>query len=160
MRARSRGTRQVRRLGVIGGVMALMLSAGVVAAVAAPAPPAAPLVPGTPCTVTARACVDLIALKAWLVQDGRILRGPVPVSIGDEYDPTPPGRYQVEWKAKDWVSREYGSPMPYSVFFNGGIAFHQGSLSQLSHGCIHLSRTAAREFFGALDRGDLVQVVS
>ena len=39
------------------------------------------------------------------------------ISIGDEIDPTPPGRYQVEWKARDWVSREYGSPMPFSVFF-------------------------------------------
>lgn len=161
MRARSRGTRQVRRLGVIGGVMALMLSAGVVAAVAAPAPPAAPLVPGTPCTATARACVDLIALQAWLVQDGRILRGPVPVSIGDEYDPTPPGRYQVEWKAKDWVSREYGSPMPYSVFFApGGIAFHEGSLQTSSAGCVRLTRDNAIAFFDYLQVGDEVQVHS
>ncbi len=50
--------------------------------------------------------------------------------------------------------------MPYSVFFSGGIAYHQGSLSEQSHGCIHLSRSAAKEFFAALDRGDAVQVVS
>ncbi len=49
--------------------------------------------------------------------------------------------------------------MPYSVFFNGGIAFHQGSLRQLSHGCIHLSGKAARAFFGSLSRGEIVQVV-
>ncbi|MBC8092897.1 MAG: L,D-transpeptidase, partial [Pseudonocardia sp.] len=53
----------------------------------------------------------------------------------------------------------YNAPMPYSVFFNGGIAFHQGSLSELSHGCIHLSRSAASEFFRSLNRGDVVQVV-
>ncbi|MDN5934050.1 MAG: hypothetical protein L0I24_23765, partial [Pseudonocardia sp.] len=28
------------------------------------------LVPGTPCTTTAKACVDLAARKAWLIQDG------------------------------------------------------------------------------------------
>ena len=49
--------------------------------------------------------------------------------------------------------------MPYSVFFNGGIAFHQGSLKVQSHGCIHLSTAAAQRFFGSLNRGDVVQVV-
>jgi lipoprotein-anchoring transpeptidase ErfK/SrfK len=48
--------------------------------------------------------------------------------------------------------------MPYSVFFNGNIAFHQGSLKQLSHGCIHLSGKAAKTFFKALSRGEVVQV--
>lgn len=161
MRARSRGTRQAWRIGVISGTVLAMLSAGVMVAVAAPAPPAVPLVPGTPCTATARACVDLVGLNAWLLQDGAILRGPVPVSIGDEYDPTPPGRYQVEWKAKDWVSREYGSPMPYSVFFApGGIAFHEGSLQTSSAGCVRLVRDEAIAFFDYLQVGDEVQVHS
>jgi lipoprotein-anchoring transpeptidase ErfK/SrfK len=50
--------------------------------------------------------------------------------------------------------------MPYSVFFNGGIAFHQGSLSVESHGCIHLSRGAAETYYNFLSVGDTVQVVS
>ena len=49
--------------------------------------------------------------------------------------------------------------MPYSVFFNGGIAFHEGSLYDLSHGCVHLSGSAAASFYSGLDVGDVVQVV-
>lgn len=49
--------------------------------------------------------------------------------------------------------------MPYSVFFNGGDAFHEGSLSVPSHGCVHLSQTAAAEFYADLQPGDVVQVV-
>jgi lipoprotein-anchoring transpeptidase ErfK/SrfK len=49
--------------------------------------------------------------------------------------------------------------MPYSVFFNGGIAFHEGSLKAQSHGCVHLSRAAATKFFGHLSVGSTVQVV-
>jgi len=48
--------------------------------------------------------------------------------------------------------------MPNSVFFNGGIAFHTGSLTTLSHGCIHLSAAASEKFYG-LAIGQQVQVV-
>ena len=148
---------RTRRMGLVGAVTALLLSAGSVALAAAPPP--APLVPGTPCTATARACADLVSLQAWLLQDGQIVRGPVPISIGDEIDPTPPGRYQVEWKAENWVSREYGSPMPFSVFFApGGIAFHEGSLQTNSAGCIRLVCDDAQAFFAHLQVGDEVQV--
>lgn len=51
------------------------------------------------------------------------------------------------------------APMPNSVFFNGGIAFHAGSLRVTSHGCIHLSNAASLVFYEALNRGDVVQVV-
>lgn len=117
-------------------------------------------VPGTPCTSDARACVDLSGDRAWLIEDGAIAYGPVPTTSGRAGFRTPPGTFPVTFHSRDHVSSIYDAPMPFSVFFNGGIAFHQGSLSQLSHGCIHLSRTAAREFFGSLERGDLVQVVS
>ncbi|MBW0116634.1 L,D-transpeptidase [Pseudonocardia abyssalis] len=117
-------------------------------------------VPGTPCTSIARACVDLSGDQAWLLDDGGITYGPVPITSGRAGFRTPPGTFPVTFHSRDHVSSIYDAPMPYSVFFNGGIAFHQGSLSQLSHGCIHLSRTAAQEFFGSLDRGDLVQVVA
>ena len=52
------------------------------------------------------------------------------------------------------------APMPNSVFFNGGIAFHQGSLTALSHGCLHLSGPASKKFLGALAVGETVQVVA
>ncbi|MHA6780382.1 L,D-transpeptidase [Pseudonocardia saturnea] len=118
------------------------------------------IVPGTPCRSTARACVDLSGAQAWLIDDGAVSYGPVPITSGRTGFRTPPGTFSVDFHSRDHVSSIYDAPMPYSVFFNGGIAFHQGSLSELSHGCIHLSRSAAREFFGSLDRGDTVQVVS
>ena len=48
--------------------------------------------------------------------------------------------------------------MPWSVFFDGGIAFHTGSLSRQSAGCVHLSDSAARTFFRTLSVGDTVIV--
>lgn len=118
------------------------------------------IVPGTPCLDTARACIDLSGAQAWLIDDGAVSYGPVPITSGRKGFRTPPGTFSVDFHSRNHVSSIYDAPMPYSVFFNGGIAFHQGSLSELSHGCIHLSRSAAREFFGSLDRGDTVQVVS
>jgi lipoprotein-anchoring transpeptidase ErfK/SrfK len=128
-------------------------------AVPAPAPPAPFVVPGTPCQSTARACVDLSANRAWLLRNGAIEYGPVPITSGRKGYRTPPGTFAVTFRNRDHVSSIYGAPMPYSVFFNGGIAFHQGSLRERSHGCIHLSRAAAKTFFAALRRGDVVQVV-
>jgi lipoprotein-anchoring transpeptidase ErfK/SrfK len=146
------------------GLPAVTVPAGAMAAAAAPAPaaPVAPkvptIVPGTPCLDTASACVDISAKKAWLIEDGVVAYGPVPITTGRKGFRTPPGTFKVSFKSKDHVSTIYDAEMPYSVFFNGGVAFHQGSLKVQSHGCVHLSRTAAQKFFGSLDRGDVVQV--
>jgi lipoprotein-anchoring transpeptidase ErfK/SrfK len=116
-------------------------------------------VTGTPCRRTARACVDLSSDRAWLIRGGVVEYGPVPITSGRPGFLTPPGTFRVSFKDIDHLSREFDlAPMPYSVFFNGGIAFHEGSLRALSHGCIHLSRGAAQTFFAGLRPGDLVQV--
>lgn len=123
-----------------------------------PDPPPVP-VPGTPCLSSARACVDLAAQQAWLIDGRSVAYGPVPITHGRRGFRTSPGVFDVDFRNRDHVSSIYDAPMPFSVFFDGGIAFHQGSLREQSHGCIHLSREAAREFFDVLRRGDLVQVV-
>jgi hypothetical protein len=57
---------------------------------------------------------------------------------------TPNGTYRPQWLARKWFSRKYDwSPMPYSIFFNGGYAIHGSyEISHLgrpaSHGCIRL----------------------
>ena len=117
------------------------------------------MVKGTPCRANASACVDLSANRAWLIDNGKVKYGPVPITHGRKGFRTPAGSFRVSFKAADHVSSIYDAEMPYSVFFNDGIAFHQGSLTVLSHGCIHLSGKAAKTFFGALGRGELVQVV-
>lgn len=122
----------------------------------APPPPA-----GVPCGAGADACIDLSANKSWLIEDGAVSYGPVQITHGRPGYLTPPGTFHVGWKDIDHLSSEFNNaPMPYSVFFNGGIAFHEGSLSQLSHGCIHLSPAAAETFYNALAVGDTVQVVA
>jgi lipoprotein-anchoring transpeptidase ErfK/SrfK len=128
-----------------------------------PAPAAVPAAPravaGTPCVSTARACIDLSANRAWLISGGAVQYGPVSITHGRAGYRTPPGTFNVSFKNINHRSSIYNNaPMPYSVFFNGGIAFHQGSLQQLSHGCIHLSRAAAQKFFANLSVGDIVQV--
>lgn len=113
-----------------------------------------------PCGVEADVCVDLSANKAWLMSDGVVTYGPVPITSGMKGYRTPPGTFRVQWKNRHHRSRAFNNaPMPYSVFFHNGMAFHEGSLRAQSHGCIHLSRTAAQRFFSALSVGEVVQIV-
>jgi L,D-transpeptidase catalytic domain len=114
---------------------------------------------GAPCGVAVRACVRLSTNQAWLLDGGKVVSGPVRISHGRPGFRTPPGTFRVSYKQKDHVSTIYDAEMPYSVFFNGGIAFHEGSVRVTSHGCIHLPAAAARTFFGTLRPGDVVQVV-
>ncbi|MDN5930158.1 MAG: L,D-transpeptidase [Pseudonocardia sp.] len=118
------------------------------------------VVEGTPCTETARACVDVDGGQAWLIDDGEVVRGPVGISSGGEGQETPRGDFQVEWKDRDHRSAEFdGAPMPFAVFFAaGGIAFHEGNLDTTSAGCVRLVREDAEAFFDFLQVGDPVQV--
>ena len=117
------------------------------------------LVPGTPCTATAKACVDIAEGRAWLFDDGNVSRGPVHIMTGDQDDPTPIGTFHVQWKAEQYTSRQYLVQMPYSVFFaDGGIAFHEGRQDTPSGGCVKLGHEDAMAWFAYLQVGDEVQV--
>jgi L,D-transpeptidase catalytic domain len=126
-----------------------------------------PLVPGTPCTITAKSCVDLESQRAWLFKDGKIFRGPVKIASGGNGKETPVGHsLRVYRKDKDFKSTEsrmpngQPAPMPWSVFFqDGGIAFHSGDPNRSSAGCIHLTPADAQAWFNYLQVGDQVQAV-
>ncbi|MEV0066862.1 L,D-transpeptidase [Amycolatopsis sp. NPDC050768] len=106
------------------------------------------------------ACVDISAHKAWLLQDGKVIYGPVSMLPGRKGYATPTGSFRVLSKEKMHYSREFdNAPMPNSVFFYPGDAFHTGSLKTYSHGCVHLSATSSLKFFNTLHIGDVVQVV-
>lgn len=128
-----------------------------------PAEPASD--PGVPCAAAAAAsgtaaCVDISAHKAWILQGGKVVYGPVPMLPGRKGYATPTGTFHVLSKEKVHLSKEFdNAPMPNSVFFYPGDAFHTGSLSVYSHGCIHLSASASLKFFNTLHIGDVVQVV-
>ncbi|MCD2193014.1 L,D-transpeptidase [Actinomycetospora endophytica] len=155
-------------------------------AAAAPVAPAAPAVaavhpadtPSGPvaltpaelakCSAAATACVDLAAHTAWLQQDGKPVGGPVEMLPGADTfkrppgptsSATPTGTFHVLRKDKDGYSTEFDEPMHHAVYFApGGIAFHEGSLTTSSNGCIHLSAADATTFFDALRIGDGVTV--
>ncbi|BBG00995.1 hypothetical protein PSA01_61650 [Pseudonocardia saturnea] len=124
-------------------------------------------VAGTPCSVSARACVDLESQQAWLITNGEITRGPVPIASGGAGQETPIGHsFRVYRKEADHRSGEFEAPgggpapMPWSVFFaDGGIAFHGGDRDRASAGCVKLDTAQARAFFDDLQVGDKVQVL-
>jgi hypothetical protein len=169
------GGRRVAALVAVGGLVtvgAVVVAGEAVAALPGEAPAATaarslPLVAGTPCSISAKACVDLDSQRAWLIQDGKVTRGPVKIASGGNGQETPVGHsLRVYRKDKDHVSQEsrlpngQPAPMPWSVFFeDGGIAFHSGSPNRSSGGCIHLEPVDAEAWFNYLQIGDQVQVV-
>lgn len=144
-----------RPLSIIAGI-AIAAMAAIAGMVLAPATANAA---SAPCSAAARACVDLSTQQAWLMNNGVVTYGPVSVRTGRASAPTAPGTFHVTFKGLHHVSSIFHVAMPYSVFFNGGDAFHQGSLRVSSHGCVHLSHSAAATFFNTLRVGDEVQVV-
>jgi L,D-transpeptidase catalytic domain len=154
--------------GVSGAILAAPALADTPAQVAAAT---SPNVAGTPCTAAASACVDVRKKQAWLIKDGKVFRGPVPIATGGKGEDTPTGNvFRVYRKDKDHKSTEaliksgpnkgQPAPMPYSVFFeDGGIAFHSGSPSVASAGCVHLNPADAIAFFNFLQVGNHVQVM-
>jgi hypothetical protein len=169
------GGRRTRTVAVLVGLVVVV--GGVVAGHAAADPghssPAAlaahsqPLVEGTPCSTSARSCVDLESQQAWLIADGKVVRGPVKISSGGAGKETPVGHsFRVYRKEKDHKSGEFRlangqqAPMPWAVFFaDGGVAFHAGDPARASSGCIHLPAADAQAWFEHLQIGDQVQVV-
>lgn len=114
----------------------------------------------SPCSTATRACVDVSSQQAWLLHTGNVIDGPVPVATGKASAPTTPGTFHVTWKDLHHRSSEFhNAPMLYSVFFNGGDAFHEGSLTVRSNGCVHLTHRDAQTFYDTLHVGDEVQVV-
>jgi hypothetical protein len=112
-----------------------------------------------PCPSSASACIDLAAEQAWLQTGGQITYGPVPITSGAAGSRTRTGTFSVFWLDKNHKSSLFNNaPMPNSVFFDNDIAFHQGSLSYQSNGCIHLSWDASETFFNTLSVGDSVYV--
>ncbi|HUN34438.1 MAG TPA: L,D-transpeptidase [Trebonia sp.] len=112
------------------------------------------------CAPAASACADLSAHVTWLQSGSRITYGPVRMEPGGKGDPTPRGVFHVAWKAgAHYISTSYGVPIPYAVFFaTGGVAFHEGSLTTSSHGCIHLTMADARYYNEHLPVGAEVAV--
>jgi hypothetical protein len=127
-----------------------------------PSPPsksAGPLVPGSlvltardysTCPAAAAACVDLSRHLTWLQSDGKVTFGPVRMEPGPpgSANATPRGTFTVLWKGgPNVISNIYKEPMPWAVqFTSDGVAFHAGSLTLPSHGCVHLTMANAHYY--------------
>ncbi|MEM9359929.1 MAG: L,D-transpeptidase [Pseudomonadota bacterium] len=117
----------------------------------------APQAKPKPLAPTLHAHIDLTAQRMTIKTAGQTLHSWA-ISSGRTGHETPTGTFTPAWKAKMWHSRKYHmSPMPYSVFFNGGIATHgTNAVKRLghpaSHGCIRLTTPNARKFYQLVQR--------
>jgi hypothetical protein len=145
---------------IMGKLRVAALSAILGGAAMLALPSFAQAAPGVPCSAAAKACIDLSANTSWLMQNGAVTYGGTQITSGKPGYETPAGTFHVQYKDIDHWSQAYDAPMPYSVFFTDtGIAFHEGSLTAQSHGCVHLSPEAARAYYNTLQPGDVVEVV-
>ncbi|HSA53366.1 MAG TPA: L,D-transpeptidase [Yinghuangia sp.] len=115
-----------------------------------------------PTNVGRVACVDLTRQISWIQDGSKVVSEPVPVRTGRDGNETRPGLHKVYWRNKDHVSTLYGSPMPYSQFFDGGIAFHATQAGMWSppgsHGCVNMTMNDAKRYWSMLKVGDEVYV--
>jgi hypothetical protein len=109
-------------------------------------------------------CIDKTTRTLRWMIDGRTV-STMSVRFGAQYTPTREGVFQVYWKARDWVSTLYHSPMPYAMFFSGGQAVHFSydfsarGYAGGSHGCVNVRDEAAiKTLFAQVRTGDKVVV--
>ncbi|MFD3548072.1 L,D-transpeptidase family protein [Streptomyces sp. NPDC058655] len=100
---------------------------------------------------------------AWMI-DGKVV-STMDVRFGSENTPTREGAFNVGWKAKDWTSTLYHTPMPYAMFFSGGQAVHYSAdfaargYAGASHGCVNVrDKGKLSALFDAVQVGDKVVV--
>ena len=104
-----------------------------------------------------------LATQRLTVREGDRVLHVWPISSGRRGYATPTGTFRPAWMARMWRSRQYDdAPMPHSIFFNSGIAFHATSAVSMlgrpaSHGCLRLAPAHAAELFALVRRHGLVQ---
>jgi lipoprotein-anchoring transpeptidase ErfK/SrfK len=116
----------------------------------APQPPSAPVA-----TLVLKA--DLTAQRLTVIEDDQVLHVWA-ISSGRRGYATPTGTFRPSWMTRMWRSRQYDdAPMPHSIFFNKGVAFHATTAVSMlgrpaSHGCLRLAPAHATELFGLVRR--------
>ncbi|MET9635962.1 L,D-transpeptidase family protein [Streptomyces virginiae] len=100
---------------------------------------------------------------AWMI-DGKVV-STMDVRFGSENTPTREGVFNVGWKAKEWTSTIYHTPMPYAMFFSGGQAVHYSAdfaargYAGASHGCVNVrDKGKLSKLFDDVQVGDKVVV--
>ncbi|RYZ70477.1 MAG: L,D-transpeptidase, partial [Proteobacteria bacterium] len=104
----------------------------------------------SPTAQTMRVYLDGALIYNFLVSTGR--ETPEIAKSGRQYfSATPTGKFRIDGRYKDYVSKTWQAPMPYAQFFNGGIAIHATVRSHYaalgsrdSGGCVRLHNDNAR----------------
>jgi lipoprotein-anchoring transpeptidase ErfK/SrfK len=138
-------------LPLVGGMLAV---AGQGVAVAA-TPAGAVGCPSGPARV---ACVDLTHQTLWVESRGKTTWGPVKIKSGAKGTPTRTGLWHVYRRNRYFVSSLTGASMPYSQFFDGGIALHAMTTPMRSLGCVEMSIPDAASLWRVTHVGDPVFV--
>ena len=118
------------------------------------------------CTTGRVLCIDKTSSTLRWVVDGDVAQT-LDARFGSTISNTPTreGVFSVYWKDADHVSNEFGSAMPYSMFFSGGQAVHYSSdfaargYAGASHGCVNIrDYDGIKWLFSQVDVGDKVVV--
>ena len=95
------------------------------------------------CTTGRVLCIDKTSRSLRWVVDGTV-RMSLDARFGAWSTPTREGLFHVYLKDRDHVSHQFGSAMPFSMFFSGGQAVHYSSdfaargYYGASHGCVNI----------------------
>ena len=89
--------------------------------------------------------------RLYHIINGELIHSDV-ISSGGQGKETPQGIFKISRKIRKYMSRKYPSSdginnMDYSLFFNKGIALHQGNNNYTSNGCIHIDKSYAKLIF-------------
>lgn len=107
--------------------------------------------------ISLKASIDLVTQRMTVEENGQVIHT-WKISSGAAGYSTPSGRFKPQWRSRMWYSRQYDSaPMPYAVFFNGGIATHgTAAVHRLgrpaSHGCVRLHTSNAKIFYNLVGK--------
>jgi len=99
--------------------------------------------------------VDLTA-QTMSVFRGNDEIGATVLLYGEEDKPTPTGRFTVLAMKKDYWSRSYDAPMPYSLWLtDDGVAIHGSNVraGAATHGCVGVPLDFAKRLFAAAEVG-------
>lgn len=115
--------------------------------------------------VPAGALTIRVDLERQLVSvfSGRDEIGTAVIVYGIDGKETPRGKLPILGKARDYHSRTYDAPMPYSLWLRSdGVALHGSSVSmgKATNGCIGVPVEFAAKLFEVAGEGDIVDVIA
>lgn len=76
---------------------------------------------------------------------------------------TPRGKLPILGKTRDYHSKTYDAPMPYSLWLrDDGVALHGSSVTagRATNGCIGVPEAFAAKLFEIAEKGDIIEVVA